>query len=181
MKKTTQIFLSTLKLSACTFGGGFVIVALMRRRFVEELGWLDERQMLDMTAIAQSAPGAIAVNASVLIGHYIAGIPGAAAALLGAVLPPLAILSAVSAAYEAFAHSAVVSMVLSGLLAGVAAVIADVVLTMAHGFLAQRGAAGALALLAALVLAQVLSAGPLLLLFGAAGAMSAIAGRRRAA
>ena len=63
-----QLFFSTQKLSTCTFGGGFVIVPLLRRRFVEELGWIDDQEMLDLTAIAQSAPGAIAVNASILVG-----------------------------------------------------------------------------------------------------------------
>ncbi len=59
----TQLFLSTFKLSACTFGGGFVIIPLMRKRFVEELHWIDEQEMLNLTAIAQSSPGPIAVTA----------------------------------------------------------------------------------------------------------------------
>jgi len=60
-----KLFLSTFKLSACTFGGGFVIVPLMRKKFVEELHWIEEQEMLDLIAIAQSSPGAIAVNASI--------------------------------------------------------------------------------------------------------------------
>ena len=72
-----KLFFSVFKLSACTFGGGFVIVPLMRKRFVEELSWIEEQEMLDMTAIAQSSPGAIAVNASILVGYHVAGIPGA--------------------------------------------------------------------------------------------------------
>lgn len=50
-----KLFFSVFKLSACTFGGGFVIVPLMRKRFVEELSWIEEQEMLDMTAIAQSS------------------------------------------------------------------------------------------------------------------------------
>ena len=60
--KYWQLFLSTFKLSACTFGGGFVIIPLMRERFVKELHWIEEEEMLDLVAIAQSSPGAIAVN-----------------------------------------------------------------------------------------------------------------------
>ena len=56
-----KLFFTTLQLSAFTFGGGFVIVSLMRKKFVEELHWITEQEMLDFTAIAQSAPGAIAV------------------------------------------------------------------------------------------------------------------------
>ena len=66
--KYWQLFLSTFKLSACTFGGGFVIIPLMRERFVKELHWIEEEETLDLTAIAQSSPGSIAINASILIG-----------------------------------------------------------------------------------------------------------------
>ena len=62
-RKYLQLFLSTFKLSAFTFGGGYVIIPLMRKQFVEKLPWLEEDEMLDLTAIAQSAPGPVAVNA----------------------------------------------------------------------------------------------------------------------
>lgn len=126
-----RLFLSTLKLSACTFGGGFVIVPLMRKKFVDELGWIDEQEMLDITAIAQSSPGAIAVNASVLVGYKVAGILGALISTLGTVLPPLVIISVISLFYKAFRDNAVVNMVMAGMLCGVAAVIIDVVINMA--------------------------------------------------
>ena len=82
--KYWQLFLSTFKLSACTFGGGFVIIPLMRERFVKELHWIDEEEMLDLTAIAQSSPGSIAINASILVGYHVAGIPGALITVVGA-------------------------------------------------------------------------------------------------
>ena len=97
MKRTyLQLFLSTFRISACTFGGGFVIVPLLRRRFVEELGWINEQEMLDLTAIAQSSPGPIAVNAAILVGYRAAGLSGALVTLLGSVLPPLMIISLIS-------------------------------------------------------------------------------------
>lgn len=68
--KYWQLFLSTFKLSACTFGGGFVIIPLMRERFVKELHWIEEEETLDLTAIAQSSPGSIAINASILMGYH---------------------------------------------------------------------------------------------------------------
>ena len=71
MKKLCELFLSTLKISSTTFGGGFVIVPLLKKRFVDELGWLEEDEVLDLIAISQSSPGPIAVNASVLIGYKI--------------------------------------------------------------------------------------------------------------
>ena len=62
-----KLFCSTFYLSAFTFGGGYVIIPLMRKKFVEQYHWIEEEEMLDLTAIAQSSPGAIAVNASILI------------------------------------------------------------------------------------------------------------------
>ena len=60
-----KLFVSTLYLSAFTFGGGYVIVTLMKEKFVDELHWMEEDEMLDLIAIAQSAPGAIAVNGAI--------------------------------------------------------------------------------------------------------------------
>ena len=132
------LFLSTLKLSACTFGGGFVIIPLMRKKFVEELGWIDEQEMLDLTAIAQSSPGAIAVNASILVGSRVAGVTGALLTVCGTVLPPLLIISVISLFYRAFRDNAIVNMAMKGMLCGVAAVICDVVINMAKTVFQQR-------------------------------------------
>ncbi len=126
----TQLFIETIRLSACTFGGGFVIVPLMRKRFVEELKWIEEQEMSDLTAIAQSSPGAIAVNASILVGYHVAGIPGALTAVLGTVLPPFFIISVISLFYSAFRDNTIVNLAMTGMLAGVAAVICDVAVSM---------------------------------------------------
>lgn len=125
-----KLFYSTFLLSAFTFGGGFVIVPLMRKKFVEEYGWLEEKEMLNITAIAQSSPGAIAVNASILVGYRLAGVLGSAVTIAATITPPLIIISAISFFYDAFRDNAVVSAVMRGMQAGVAAVIADVVLRM---------------------------------------------------
>ena len=139
MKQDTRrygkLFLSTFQLSACTFGGGFVIIPLMRRKFVEDLGWIGEQEMLDLTAIAQSSPGAIAVNASILVGYRVAGLGGALLTVLGTVLPPLIIISVISLFYAAFRDNVYVNMAMTGMLAGVAAVICDVVINMGRSVL----------------------------------------------
>lgn len=124
------LLFSTFTISACTFGGGFVIVTLMKRKFVDELHWLDEQEMLDFTALAQSSPGAIAVNAAVLVGWKAAGLPGMLTAVTGTILPPLLILTAISFFYAAFAANPYVAILLRGMAAGVAAVIIDVVLSL---------------------------------------------------
>lgn len=134
-----ELFLSTLKLSACTFGGGYVIVPLMKKRFVEQLGWIDEREMLDMISVAQSSPGPIAVNASLMIGYRMGGVRGALITALGTVLPPLVILSVLSFFYQQFRSNAYVSAMMRGMQAGVAAVICNVVVDMGRGVLKDGG------------------------------------------
>ncbi|MDF2485501.1 MAG: chromate transporter [Herbinix sp.] len=125
-----KLFASTFYLSAFTFGGGYVIISLMRKKFVDQYKWIEENEMLDLTAIAQSTPGPIAVNASILVGYRMAGVPGALLTVIGTVLPPLIILSVISVAYTAFRDSIMVGYTLRGMQAGVAAVIIDVVINM---------------------------------------------------
>jgi len=125
-----KLFISTFQLSAFTFGGGYVIIPLMKKQFVEKLGWIDEKEMLDFTAIAQSAPGSMAVNASVLLGYHLAGIPGVLVTIFGTVLPPLILLSIISIGYSAFIENQTIKNILRGMQAGVCAVIIDVVIDM---------------------------------------------------
>ena len=122
-----KLFFSMLYISAFTFGGGFVINTFMKRKFVDELGWIDEQEMLDLTALAQSSPGAIAVNAAILVGWRVGGFAGMVTAVIGTVLPPITILSVISLFYAAFAANPYVALVLKGMQSGVAAVILDVV------------------------------------------------------
>ena len=136
--KYWKLFISTFKISACTFGGGFVIIPLMRKKFVQELGWIDEQEMLDLTAIAQSSPGAIAVNASILVGYRIAGIPGALLTVLGTILPPLVIISVISMFYRAFRDNQIVNIAMKGMLCGVAAVLLDVVINLAKTIIMKK-------------------------------------------
>jgi len=83
--------------------------------------------MMDLTALAQTAPGPIAVNAAVLVGRRMGGFAGMLAAVLGTVLPPMAVLLALSACYAAFAENRYAALMLKGMQAGVAAVIFGVV------------------------------------------------------
>jgi chromate transporter len=133
-----RLFASTFLLSAFTFGGGYVIISLMKKRFVDEYKWLEENEMLDLTAIAQSTPGVIAVNTSILVGYRMAGIPGALLTVFGTVLPPLIILSVISVAYTAFRDSVTVRYVLRGMQAGVAAVLIDVVINMVRNVVKEK-------------------------------------------
>ncbi len=132
------LFKNTFTISAFTFGGGYVIVPLMKRRFVDKLGWLEEKQMLDSIAIAQSSPGVLAVNTSIMVGQQLLGFGGVLVAVLATVLPPLVILSVVSLFYTAFRDNVVVAAILKGMQVGVAAVITDVVIGMAATVIKRR-------------------------------------------
>ncbi|MBW7571479.1 chromate transporter [Caproiciproducens faecalis] len=150
-----KLFTSTFSLSAFTFGGGFVIVPLMRKKFVQELHWIEEEEMLDLTAIAQSSPGAIAVNAAILIGYRLAGFLGALITVVATVLPPLIILSIISVGYTAFRDSVIVNYVLKGMQAGVAAVIVDVVINMAQEIVKEKHALPIIVMVGAFIAACV--------------------------
>lgn len=132
-KVLLKLFLSTLYLSAFTFGGGYVIVSLMKKKFVDECGWIKEEEMLDLIAIAQSAPGPMAVNGAIVVGYKLAGLTGALVSILGTIIPPFIIISVVSACYEAFRENYFVSQMLEGMQAGVGAVIACVTYEMGEG------------------------------------------------
>lgn len=125
------LFKSMFLLSACTFGGGFVIVSLMKKKFVEELKWLEEDEMLDITAITQSSPGPLPVNASVIIGYRMQGISGSLAAVLGTILPPMFVISLICVFYTEFRQNLYIAAALQVMRAGVAAVILDVTWNLA--------------------------------------------------
>ena len=136
--KLIKLFLSTLYLSAFTFGGGYVIVTLMRKKFVSEYHWIDEDEMLDLIAIAQSAPGAIAVNGAIVVGYKLAGLIGIIVSVIATIIPPFVIISLVSVCYEAFRTNLIISLMLEGMQAGVGAVIASVVFEMGSGIVRDK-------------------------------------------
>lgn len=135
-----QLFFSMLYISAFTFGGGFVIITFMKRKFVDGLHWIDDQEMLDLAALAQSSPGAIAVNAAILVGWRVGGFLGMVVAVIGTILPPLTILSIISFFYAAFATNPYVALVLKGMQSGVAAVILDVVCNLGMGVVKTKSA-----------------------------------------
>ncbi len=163
----SQLFFQMFTISAFTFGGGFVIVTLMKKRLVEQRGWLEEGEMLDMTALAQSAPGPIAVNTAVLVGWQLGGLPGMLAAVAGCVLPPLIVLSVISLIYAAFIANPWVALFLRGMQAGVAAVILDVTWSLGEKVAATRSPLHLVLLAAALMLTLFTPVSPILLLLGA--------------
>lgn len=121
-----KLFQSTFLISAFTVGGGFVIIPLLRAKYVDEYGWLNDKDTLNLVSIAQSMPGVVAVNASIILGYRMAGICGALTALAATILPPLITLSIISMAYDWFASNEYVRYALKGMQCGATALIVNV-------------------------------------------------------
>ena len=148
-KKYLTLFLSTLTISSFTFGGGYVIISLLKKKFTDELHWIEEKEMLNLAAIAQSAPGAVAVNAAILVGYRTAGIIGTIIAVFGTIIPPFVIISLISLCYTAFRENVIVAAVLKGMQSGIAAVIADVTVNLCSSVYQESGVLSVLVMAAA--------------------------------
>lgn len=172
LKFYLTLFWSTFSLSAFTIGGGYVIVPLMRKKFVEELKWIDEEEMLNLVAISQSAPGPIAVNTSIMVGYRIAGVFGAFVTILGTVLPPLIIITIIAQLYTAFIQNKIVNALLLGMRAGVAAVIVDVIIKMVKDIIKTKNKVSIFIMLIALGATVIfdVNAALIIILSGAFGA-----------
>ena len=167
-------------ISACTFGGGGVIIPVMQKKYVEDLKWIDEDEMMDMVAIAQSSPGIMAVNTSIIIGYRIAGVKGALCSIAGSILPPMVILSVISFIYEAFCSNQLVALVLKGMEAGVAAVMINVSWNMSANVIRHKNLLNDI-LLAAAAIAAIFFGVPIIQLIlicgGISGAVILLEGR----
>lgn len=172
-KVLLQLFVSTFYISAFTFGGGYVIIPLMKKKFADELHWIDDEEMLNLAAIAQSSPGAVAINASILVGYRVAGVVGAAVSILGTVLPPLIIISVISLFYTAFRTNAIVAAVLKGMQSGVAAVVADVVCNLGGKIVKDRDILSVLVMIVAFVANYILGVNVMLIIL-ACGVIGAV-------
>ncbi len=125
-----QLFWETLRISTFTIGGGFIIVAFLQERFVEELHWLTEDEMLNLVSIAQSSPGPVAINTSVLVGYKLAGLKGTFFSVLGTTLPPLVIITVIAYCYKWIADSQALQAFFYGARYAEAALILNVTVTM---------------------------------------------------
>ncbi|WP_103105924.1 chromate transporter [Brevibacillus reuszeri] len=127
-----------LFISTFTFGGGYVVVPMIRKYFISSKKLFSEDELVDMAAIAQSSPGAIAINLSTLAGFRVAGRIGAVISCIAAVIPSLVILVLISKFYISFAANPLISAVLKGMQAGVAALIINFVVDMCSMMIKER-------------------------------------------
>lgn len=164
-----KLFMSTLTLSAFTFGGGYVIVTLMKKTFVDDYGWIDEEEMLDLVAIAQSAPGAIAINGAIVVGYKLAGMLGVLTAVIATIIPPFAIISLIAVFYDAFRQNTWIAILLEGMQSGVGAVIVAVVLTMGQQVFKRKSLILNVIMLAAFIANYIFNVNVMVIILIAAG------------
>lgn len=124
LKLILQIYLSFLKLGCISFGGGYSMIPLIEREVVENRKWVDKNQIIDIFAVSESLPGAIALNSSAFVGYSIAGIPGALAALVGNMTPSVIIVLALSAIYSVVNHNPFIQAAFRGIYPVIVALIA---------------------------------------------------------
>lgn len=131
MTSILALFLAFAKVGLFTFGGGYAMIPLMEREFIESNGWLTMKEFVDIIAIAEMTPGPVAVNSATYIGYKVAGIAGGAAATLGVVFPSFIIMLTIAVLFLRFRDEPAVKAVSMGLRAGVAALIASAALSLA--------------------------------------------------
>ena len=130
LKKAFQLFITFIKIGAFTFGGGYAMVPLIQRETVEKKKWINDDDILEIVAIAESTPGPIAVNSATFVGYKTAGVLGAAAATIGVVLPSFTIIYFISFVIDKFENNTAVKYAFSGIRAGVLALIIKALWTM---------------------------------------------------
>ena len=119
-----QLFWTYLKIGTFTLGGGYAMLPLIQREVVDRKHWIDEKEFLNMIALAQAAPGLIAVNSAIFIGFRVGGRRGVCGAVLGAVLPSFLIILAIAMVFSEWKELPAVEAVFKGVRPAVVALIA---------------------------------------------------------
>lgn len=138
LKDLIWLFFINIFISSFTFGGGYVVVSMVRKYFVEKRELFSEDELITMSAISQTTPGAIAINLSALAGYKTAGIIGTIISCIGAIIPPIIILSIVSLWYQVFSTNHIITAILKGMQAGIAAIIVDLLIGMTKVIIDQK-------------------------------------------
>jgi chromate transporter len=184
VKSLGTLFFTFFKIGLFTFGGGYAMIALLEEEFIQRRKWLDKDEFLDMTAIAESTPGPVAINSATYLGYKLAKVPGAATATVAVCLPSFLIIYAISLFFEQFTQLTVIANAFKGIQVCVIYLIFSAGVRMLKALDKSPFATG---VLAAVMLAMVglslagvsVSSILLILLSGAAGVAAWLIGRRK--
>lgn len=183
-KNLGTLFFTFFKIGLFTFGGGYVMIALLEEEFIQRRKWLDKDEFLDMTAIAESTPGPVAINSATYLGYKLAKVPGAATATVAVCLPSFLIIYAISLFFEQFTQLTVIASAFKGIQVCVIYLIFSAGVRMLKALDKSPFATGVLAavmlVMVGLSLAGVsVSSILLILLSGAAGVAAWLISRRK--
>ena len=183
-KSLGTLFFTFFKIGLFTFGGGYAMIALLEEEFIQRRKWLDKDEFLDMTAIAESTPGPVAINSATYLGYKLAKVPGAATATVAVCLPSFLIIYAISLFFEQFTQLTVIASAFKGIQVCVIYLIFSAGVRMLKVLDKSPFATGVLAavmlVMVGLSLAGVsVSSILLILLSGAAGVAAWLIGRRK--
>ena len=184
VKSLGTLFFTFFKIGVFTFGGGYAMIALLEEEFIQRRKWLDKDEFLDMTAIAESTPGPVAINSATYLGYKLAKVPGAATATVAVCLPSFLIIYAISLFFEQFTQLTVIANAFKGIQICVIYLIFSAGVRMLKALDKSPFATGVLAavmlVMVGLSLAGVsVSSILLILLSGAAGVAAWLIGRRK--
>ncbi len=184
VKSLETLFFTFFKIGLFTFGGGYAMIALLEEEFIQRRKWLDKDEFLDMTAIAESTPGPVAINSATYLGYKLAKVPGAATATVAVCLPSFLIIYAISLFFEQFTQLTVIANAFKGIQVCVIYLIFSAGVRMLKALDKSPFATGVLAavmlVMVGLSLAGVsVSSIRLILLSGAAGVAAWLIGRRK--
>lgn len=129
-KRILQLFLIFLKIGAFTFGGGYAMIPVIQREIVEKHGFINDEDILNIIAIAESTPGPIAINSATFVGYQVAGFWGAAFATFGVVLPAFTVIYIISFFLRQFEELKVVKYAFMGIRAGVLSLLINAIISM---------------------------------------------------
>ena len=119
-----ELFLAFAKIGCFTFGGGFAMIPLIEQVVVEKKRWLKHEDMIDILAVSQALPGAVAINSATFIGQKVAGGKGAFVATLGVILPSVIIITFIASFFLRMESNLIVSAAFAGVRPAVVALIA---------------------------------------------------------
>ena len=119
MKKLIELFISIFKIGAFTFGGGYEMIPLIEEEVVNNKGWLSKEEFVDILIVAQSLPGALAVNTSIFLGYKISGILGAITTLIAVILPSFFIILIIAIFFMQFRDNYYINAAFQGITAAV--------------------------------------------------------------
>lgn len=178
------LFFTFFKIGLFTFGGGYAMIALLEEEFIQRRRWLDKDEFLDMTAIAESTPGPVAINSATYLGYKLAGVPGAAVATVAVCLPSFLIIYAISLFFEQFTQLTVIANAFKGIQVCVIYLIFSAGVRMLQALDRSLFSSGVLLsvflAMTSLSLADIsVSSILLILLSGAAGVAAWLLGRRK--